>query len=117
MSGILFDGLLARDAVIQTQQENLSVVPTGPRALDVASELDAPQIARAIEEFRKTYDVVVINGPKVLPNGEVVVLSSTVDGALLVVGLNRTQAPTILQAKRRLDDAGAPLLGLVTSSV
>jgi uncharacterized protein involved in exopolysaccharide biosynthesis len=117
VSGILFDGVAPTSAVVPTKQENLSVVPAGPRAVDVSTELDAPQLARALQTYRATFDAVVINGPTILPSGEVVVLSSNVDGALLVVGLNRTQAPTVLRAKRRLDDAGAPVLGLVTSTV
>lgn len=116
VTGILFDGASPESVVSATKQENLFHVPGGARGLDINSELDAPALARALDAYRHGYDAVVVNGPTILPSGEVLVLSSAVDAALLVVGMNRTQAPTVLQAKRRLDDAGTPLMGLVTST-
>ena len=79
------------------------------------SELDSPQLARAIAIYRDAFDAVILNGPAILPHGEAIALTSAVDAVLLVVALNRTQAPTIAQAKRRLDDANSPLAGLILS--
>lgn len=115
MSAVVFDGLAPLDAVRSTKQANLAHVGIGSRGPDLAAELDSPQLVRALSAYREAYDVVVVNGPTLLPHGEAIALTSAVDAVLLVVGLNRTQAPTVVQAKRRLEDANAPLAGLVVS--
>ncbi len=116
MSAVVFDGVAPLDAVRATKQENLSYVALGSRGADLSAELDSPQVVRALRAYREAFDATLVNGPALLPHGEVIALTSAVDAVLLIVGLNRTQAPTALHAKRRLEDANAPLAGLVVSS-
>lgn len=115
VSAVVFDGLAPQSAVRDTKQANLAHVGLGSRGPELAAELDSPQLVRALRAWAEAYDVVLVNGPTLLPHGEAIALTSAVDSVLLVVGLNRTQAPTVMTAKRRLEDANAPLAGLVVS--
>jgi Mrp family chromosome partitioning ATPase len=66
---------------------------------------------------RLTMDVVVIDGPPVLPVADALMLASYVDGVLLIVDARRTRRGAVVQACGALRQMGANLVGAVLNNV
>jgi Mrp family chromosome partitioning ATPase len=66
-----------------------------------------------VHELKQLADVVIFDGPAVLPIADAVILGSVCDGVVMVVDAARTRPELAKQAKDRLDRAGVELLGVI----
>lgn len=105
--------LLLQKAQKQTAQKGLSVltcgnIPPNPSEL-IGSERMRSFIAFALTQF----DYVIFDTPPCLAVTDAVVLSTLVDGTLMVTQAGRTRRNQIQQTIERLQDVQANLLGVV----
>jgi non-specific protein-tyrosine kinase len=59
------------------------------------------------------FDMVVLDAPPALPVTDAVVLSTLVDGLVVVVRAGKTSRPVLSELRRRLETVQAHVLGLV----
>jgi polysaccharide biosynthesis transport protein len=105
-------------AVIRpTEVPNLSVVTTGPIPPNPAELLHSEAFARLLAELRERFDLVVIDSPPVLPVTDATVLSTAVDGSVLVVRALVTRRDLARRAARALRDVGGHIVGVVLNGV
>ncbi len=89
---------------------NLSVIGAGmPSRNDVNVEIVDVLVGRLQSQF----DFIVIDGPPVNSYADASVLSTRVDGVILVVEADGTPVSEAEAAKRQLDRVGARILGVV----
>jgi capsular exopolysaccharide synthesis family protein len=91
----------------------LSVLPAGGPQTRPLSLLAGEQLRELLDELSARFDHVLIDTPAVNAHPEAQILSPLVDGVLLVVRAGHTTRQALLQAKKRLQLADAPLLGAV----
>jgi Mrp family chromosome partitioning ATPase len=70
-----------------------------------------------LQSLQPYYDYIFIDSPPVMPVNDAVLLSTLVDGVVLVVGGQRTPKHIIKEARSRLEYAQAKILGVVLNRV
>jgi capsular exopolysaccharide synthesis family protein len=104
-------------AALQTQVPNLSVLTSGPIPPNPAELLQSDAFERLLTELSKSFDRIVIDSPPVVPVTDAAVLSTRVDGCVLVIRAFKTTKELARQALRALRDVAAPTVGAVLNAV
>lgn len=102
---------------IRPWAENLDVLPAGIQPPNAAELLGSEAMASVLEAAAASYDMIVIDSPPVLPVTDPVVLSTQVDGVLMVARFGRTTRAGATEATRRLTGVGARVAGFVLNAV
>ncbi|MGH8436844.1 MAG: polysaccharide biosynthesis tyrosine autokinase, partial [Pseudomonas sp.] len=84
------------------------MLPPNPSEL-----LGGVRMREVLEQFRKNYDIVVLDTPPLLAGPDAAILGSCCDGVILVVRAGRTEREAGQQAVRQLQAVGARILGAV----
>jgi capsular exopolysaccharide synthesis family protein len=104
--------------VLETGVENLYVLPAGKPPLDPGWLLSSPRASELFDVLKEWADMIIIDSPPVLVAPDAVVLSSSADGTLLVVGAGVTSSSDTVKAKERLaKQNGVNLLGVAFNRV
>lgn len=101
------------DLVTQTDQPNLFVIPTGPLPPNPAELLSGGRFPNLLDLAKEHFGIVIIDGPPVIGLADAPVLSSHVDGTIIVVEANVARRSIVKIAVRRLLQARARLSGVV----
>jgi capsular exopolysaccharide synthesis family protein len=96
---------------------NLAVMTAGPTVADPAAQLSSNVARQCLLLAESSYDVVLLDGPPLLPVSDGLVLAELVDGVLLVARARHTDADDVSAAVELLAQSGTPLLGAVLSEV
>lgn len=109
----------AVDEVIQAYkaQPNLSVITSGPIPPNPAELVSSESMARILQELRGRFKHIIVDSPPLLVVTDATILSSMVEGAVLVVESGVTPKKLVLRARRVLDNANARVLGVVLNKV
>jgi capsular exopolysaccharide synthesis family protein len=100
------------DYVQKTRDGKLSVLTAGA-TVGASSPWDTDRVRERIAELRDSFAFVLIDSPAVNVYTDVAVLSSVVNGAILVIDAEATRREVALQAKDVLAAAKLPFLGTV----
>ena len=113
----LADWLLPSGKAVPTcrPSENLALLPSGPAPADPAGILVSPRWPDVLAALDQEGDMVIIDGPPVLPAAEIALLSPQVDGILLVLRVGKTRFAAAGEALEALRMVEGPILGLVLS--
>ena len=102
------------ERVIQaTEEPNLSILTTGPLPPNPAELLASQRMRRTVDILRKKNNLVIFDSPPVDVVTDAAVLSSLVDGTLLVVDATRSRRRVVRRATEALARAGANTIGAV----
>ena len=113
----LLSGETGLEGVVQeTHVKNLDVVCAGPIPPNPGELLGGGRMQRIINSVRN-YDMVIVDSPPVNVVADPRVLSSIVDGVVLVVEANRTSRNLVLQASMHLQEMKANVLGAVVNKL
>ncbi|MHB9035605.1 MAG: GumC family protein [Armatimonadota bacterium] len=105
------------NAIVKTKIENLSFLSSGPLPPNPAEILNSQQSRELFRTLAEAYDMVIVDCPPCVGLSDVQVISTIVDGMLLVVSLNRTLRPHLQMTIRTLSQIKAPLIGLVINRI
>lgn len=100
-----------------TDVPNLSIIPAGPIPPNPAELFHSEKFAAFLRQVTQTYDRVVIDSPPVVTVTDAAVLSTLVDGVVLVVRAYATQREFARHAIRAVRDVGGKLIGVVLNAV
>ncbi len=104
-------------AILATGVPNLSVIPAGPIPPNPAELLHSDRFKQMLEQVQARFDRVILDSPPVVPVTDGVVLSTLVDGTILVVRAFKTTKDLARHALRALLDVGANVAGTVLNAV
>jgi capsular exopolysaccharide synthesis family protein len=113
---ILGEGSLD-EAVKATEIPNLSVLPCGPVPPNPAELLHADAFRKLLDELARRFDRVIVDSPPVAAVSDAVVISTAVDGTLLVLKAGRTSRDVARRAVRALTDVNARVFGAVLNDL
>jgi non-specific protein-tyrosine kinase len=105
------------DEALQEWQGLLRVLACGPTPPNPSELLGSQRMADLIRALETQADLVIIDAPPVLPVTDAVVLSTQVDGVLLVSRYGATQRAQAAEARRRLDTVTANVVGCFLNAV
>jgi len=99
--------------MINTEKENLKVISSGNLSSYPAELLESERLKDLLKELKPKFDLILIDSPPVIPYSDASVLSSQIDGVLLVVQSGKTHREDIQQVYATLRDNQANVLGVV----
>jgi tyrosine-protein kinase Etk/Wzc len=105
------------EVVKPSETENLSIITSGPIPPNPTEMIDSKAMRDQLEVFKKEFDMILFDSPPVVAVTDAAILSSYIEGVLLVVELGRSRASGVLRAIDLLDKVKANLLGLVTNNI
>jgi capsular exopolysaccharide synthesis family protein len=105
-------------AVVRADEESgLSVLTSGPIPPNPAELLGSDQMRRLIATLQANYTHVVVDSPPVSSFTDGVLISTMVDGVLLVVHGGKSSRHIVRRSKQLLSDVGAKIFGVVLNNV
>ncbi len=99
--------------IIDTEKENLKIITSGNLPHYPVELLESKRLMALLRELKSKFDLILVDSPPVIPYSDASVLSSQVDGVLLVVQSGRTRREDIQQVQATLQDNQAKVLGVV----
>jgi capsular exopolysaccharide synthesis family protein len=106
------------DSIIRkTEIPNLFYILSGPLPPNPSELLGSSLFKSMVESLGERFDHIVIDAPPILGFADSTVLSTSVDGTILVVQAGKTPRETLLRAKDVLSQVNARILGVVINRV
>jgi len=110
----ILEGSIGLDSgIIHTEKENLKVITSGNLSSYPVELLETGKLRELVRELKSQFDLILVDSPPVIPYSDATVLSSQVDGVLLVIQSGKTPKDDIHQAYATLQDNQANILGAV----
>lgn len=112
--GDLVTGAFPMEDVVKAHGiDNFTLIPFGSFPPNPVELIASPAMHRLLRELAGDYDAVILDSPPVMPVADPVLLARRSDGVIMVYRSDRAPRDVLKTALRRLEDAGASLLGLV----
>jgi capsular exopolysaccharide synthesis family protein len=109
---------VALDEVIQRLPiENLSLLPCGPIPPNPAELIISDRMKEMLGELSLRYDHIIIDSPPLINVTDPVILSTMVDGVILVVHGGKSTRDIVRRARQELATVGAKIFGVVLNNV
>lgn len=113
---------LSRDAEIdgliqKLHIPNLSLLPCGPIPSNPAELISSDKMKEMLRQLGGRYDHILIDSPPLMYVTDPVVLSTMVDGVVLVVHGGRSTREAVRLSRQMLDNVGARVFGVVLNNI
>ena len=109
---------LLPDVIHPTKVDNLFVIPTGDTPLKPSELLSSKRMRIILEQLRsENFSYIILDTPPALPFSDAGILGSQVDGVVMVIKSQQTQANVVKRAIDSLEHAHAKVLGCVLTNV
>ena len=106
------------DAIAQpTEQDNLRVLTTGPLPPNPAELLGSQRMRTVLRQLQADEDLVIFDSPPLQAVADSAILSSFLDGTLIVIDAERSRQRTVRLGRESLARAGANVLGAVLNRI
>ncbi|WP_270333576.1 CpsD/CapB family tyrosine-protein kinase [Ligilactobacillus acidipiscis] len=101
------------EIIYATTMKNFYVVPSGPIPPNPSELLGSKKMGKLIQILKSQADVIIYDAPPVIPVTDAQILSTQVDGTILVARSGKTEKKSILEATNLLKRVDANILGVV----
>jgi Mrp family chromosome partitioning ATPase/capsular polysaccharide biosynthesis protein len=93
----------------------LEVLPSGPAPPDPGEFVSSPALGKILRALRERADVVLVDAPQALHVGDVIALSSRMDGIVVIVRSKVLRRQTLAELNRLLAMVRTPALGFAVT--
>jgi tyrosine-protein kinase Etk/Wzc len=97
--------------------EHLNMITYGHTPPNPAEILSSPAMDKLLREVRDHFDVILVDAPPLLPVADSMVLSTKVDGVILVYKVGSAPRSSLALARERLGTVQANVLGIVLNDI
>jgi len=105
------------DLIRPTAVPNLFILSSGSVPPNATELVGSPKMHQVVTQLQEIYDYIVIDSPPVMPVSDALLLSTIVDGVLLVTNASRTPKQQVRAARARLEYARAKIFGTVLNRI
>jgi capsular exopolysaccharide synthesis family protein len=116
-ANILESKATLEEAVCTTRIKNLDFLPAGTTGGHISSLFGGNRVRHLVEEMHKTYDIVLLDSPPVVPVSDPLHFTDAVDGALFLVMAGQTPKDVCKRGVEILRSSGANILGVVANNL
>ena len=113
LSNLLTKRAKLTDVLTKTDVDNLYVITSGPIPPNPAELLSSRAMHDFMTEALGIFDIIIFDTPPLLAVTDAQILSSQVDGTVLVVASGKTEKDAALEARDLLQKSQARILGVV----
>jgi capsular exopolysaccharide synthesis family protein len=104
------------NATVNWEEGNFFVITSGDLPPNPSELLGSKKMDQILDSLERVADVIILDGPPFLVS-DATVLSSKVDGVLLVIRHGRTRRQELSTVMKQLDRSDARVLGVVLNSI
>jgi polysaccharide biosynthesis transport protein len=97
--------------------DKFNFIPYGHRPPNPSDLLSSPKMDVLLREVREYFDVILVDGPPILPVADSIILSTKVDGVILVYKVGKTPRNSLRLGKERLETVHANILGIALNDI
>ncbi len=105
------------DLIVKLTIPNLSVLTSGPIPPNPAELISSERMRDMLRSLAESYEHIIIDSPPLIHVTDPVILSTMVDGSILVVQAGRSTREMLRRAKQELVGVGAKIFGVVLNNV
>lgn len=113
----LLAGQVEIEDVTRVTGSDLTVITSGPIPPNPSELLGSQKMKTLLEDLKKKYDVILVDAPPVGVVTDAAILSTIVDGTILVVASGKTEIDGAKRAKQLLENVGARILGVTMTMI
>lgn len=106
-----------KDATFATEIDNLQIMPCGTLPPNPSELLGSNSMKKLLTELKQAYDFIILDTPPVIAVTDAAVLSSLIDGVLLVLKSRQTNQEAAQRAHELLKNVEAAVLGAVLNGI
>jgi non-specific protein-tyrosine kinase len=118
LTTLLADDELRLEGLIRrTDQERLRILTSGPVPTNPAEIVGSPRMRALVVALAEQHDLVIVDSPPLQMVADPAILSSYMDGTVLVVGLGRSRRGAVRRGVEALHRAHARVLGVVLNGL
>ena len=117
LTTVLMGGSTLEESIVTVREDNVFCLPSGPTPPNPAEMLNSRPCRELLKSLPDQYDLVLLDCPPATGFSDIQVVSTLADGILLVVSMDQTLKPQLDMAMRTLNQADAPLIGVVLNRV
>ncbi|MFM8395039.1 MAG: CpsD/CapB family tyrosine-protein kinase, partial [Acidobacteriota bacterium] len=117
LSSVLSRDLNPDELIQKTGVPNLSVLTSGPIPVNPAELISSDTMRQVIADLGDRYDHIIIDSPPLVNVTDPVILSTLVDGVILVVHAGRSTRDVVKRARHELASVGAQIFGVVLNNL
>jgi capsular exopolysaccharide synthesis family protein len=97
--------------VVETQHDNLLLLPSGPIPPNPADLLSTGRMRSVLKEAADQFDLVIIDGPPTLGLADVPLLAAAAGHVMFVVESGKARTRAAIEALNRIEATGAHIVG------
>jgi succinoglycan biosynthesis transport protein ExoP len=105
------------DLIQRVRIRNLSVLPCGPIPPNPSEVISSERMRQLLQTLSERYDHILIDSPPLMHVTDPVILSTLVDGVILVVHGGKSSRDVVRQSRQMLSAVGANVFGVVLNNV
>jgi capsular exopolysaccharide synthesis family protein len=105
------------DLIVKLPVPNLSVLPCGPIPPNPAELISSDRMKDLLRALGRQFDHILIDSPPLISVTDPIILSTMVDGLVLVVQAGKSTRGLVSRARRELARVGARVFGVVLNNV
>lgn len=105
------------ETIRDTSIMNLSVITSGPIPPNPSEMLGSNRMNELLEELKQHYDILIIDTPPALAVTDAQIVSTKVDGVVLVINSGEVKQELALKVKMNMQHVGARILGVVLNNM
>jgi len=117
LSNYIATGAALEKVIQKNVLPHLDILPSGPVPPNPSELLSSTKMEEVLQAVRDAYDYVLLDMPPVLPVTDAVVMSSKVDGVVLVLSSGDISPEEANRTKAQLEQGGANILGVILNKV
>jgi polysaccharide biosynthesis transport protein len=118
LTTLLRSDAVSLDAIAQaTEQENLRILTSGPLPPNPAELLGSQRMRTILDRLKGAGDLIILDSPPLQAVTDSAILSSFVDGTLLVIDAANSRRSAVRQSREALAKASANVLGAVLNRI
>lgn len=117
LSNLLSTGQSWRDVVVSTAVPNLFFMSAGPVPPNPAELLSSKRFKALLNELSENFDKIIFDSPPVISVADAAILTSCVEGTILVSRAGFVPRHLCLQAKNALESVNGKMIGCVLNGV
>jgi len=111
------DGAAENGVATDSDLPGLRALPRGEGQEKILSPASWSRLDAFLQQARKRFDFILIDGPSVAAGVEPLTLGQMADGILLVVAADQTQRATLVTARNLIQKNGGRIVGVILNKI
>ncbi len=117
LTNYLMDDISFEQMIKPSIMENLYIIPSGVLPPNPSELLASEKMKALLIKLREEFDFILFDTPPIIAVTDAAILSTIVDGAILVVSSGHTNYDALVRAKSLLDAVNTRILGALLNGV